>query len=163
MITPRLGRGFSIVVYSSIALSPSLFPKQAIGRRPMNSWIPTGLPCFVRIELLMELARMIALILLALNLLAALVKSKVDLKPEMPGSGSGCLCCSGVRGRVRFSNRLFCVQLYLLVPVDPQGNAGYPARDVDTVAPCRVSRLLAQEVFLSGRQAARSCGRWSGE
>jgi hypothetical protein len=42
---------------------------------------------------LMELARMIALILLALNLLAALVKSKVDLKPEMPGSGSGCLCC----------------------------------------------------------------------
>ena len=61
-----------------------------------------------------------------------------------------------VRGRVRFSNddRLFFVPALSLVPVNPQGNADYPARDVDTLAPCRVSRLLALEVSLPGRQAA---------
>jgi hypothetical protein len=105
---------------------------------------------------------MIALIFLALNLLAALVKSKSRLEAENAAFRQQLIVLQRkVRGRVRFSNddRLFFVQLYRyrslsLVPVDPQGNADYPARDIGAVAPCRVSRLLALEVLLSGRQAA---------
>ena len=96
---------------------------------------------------------MTALIFLALNLLAALVKSKSRLEAENAALRQQLIVLQRkMRGRVGFSNddRLFFVQLYRWFPSIPQGNADYPARDVDTVAPCRVSRLLALEVSLAG-------------
>ena len=100
---------------------------------------------------------MIALIFLALNLLAALVKSKSRLEVENAALRHQLIVLQRkVRGRVRFSNgdRLFFVKLYRTFPSILKAMLIYPARDVGAVAPCRVSRLLALEVLLSGRQAA---------
>jgi hypothetical protein len=57
---------------------------------------------------------MIALIFLALNLLAALVKSKSRLEAENAALRQQLIVLRKVRGRVRFSkdDRLFFVQLY---------------------------------------------------
>ncbi|MGA8156297.1 MAG: hypothetical protein WB822_08825 [Rhodoplanes sp.] len=96
---------------------------------------------------------MIALILLTLNLLAAIVKSKSRLEAENAALRQQLIVLQRkVRGRVRFSNtdRLFFVRLYRWFPsilkamliIRPETLVRW------------VSRLLALEVLLSGRQAA---------
>ena len=84
--------------------------------------LPVCIENLVRIELVMESRHawgMIALIFLALNLLAALVKSKSRLEAENAALRQPLMVLQRkVRGRVRFSNdgRLLFVQLYRWFP-----------------------------------------------
>ena len=69
---------------------------------------------------------MIALILLALNLVASLFKSKSRLEAENAARRLQLIVLRRkARGRVRLSrgDRLFFVQLYRMVSIDPQGNS----------------------------------------
>jgi len=107
---------------------------------------------------------MIALILLTLNLLAAIVKSKSRLEAENAALRQQLIVLQRkVRGRVRFSNtdRLFFVRLYRWFPsilkamliIRPETlvrwhRAGFAATGAGSLA-----------LWEAGRRSARSCGR----
>ena len=80
---------------------------------------------------------MIALIFLALNAVAALFKSKSRLEAENAALRQQLIVLRRkVHGRVRLSrgDRLFFVQLYNLVSIDPQGNSDRSPRDAGALA-----------------------------
>ena len=99
---------------------------------------------------------MAALIILLLNLAAALFKPKSRLEAENAALRHQLIVLQRqVRGRVRFANsdRLFFIQLYRWVSVSPQGDDDHPARNLDALAACRFSPLLALEIAEPGRPA----------
>ena len=85
---------------------------------------------------------MAALILLLLNLVASLFKSKSRLEAENAALREQLTVLQRkVRRRVRFTNhdRLFFIRLYRWFPVGPPGDQDHSARDAGALASCRIS------------------------
>ena len=104
---------------------------------------------------------MIALIRLLLAILKSPFKSKSRLEAENAALRRQLVVLQRkVKGRAAISNgdRLFFVQLYRWVPVDPRGPHDHPARDIGALASGRLSSLLALEVTATRRAAADSAG-----
>jgi hypothetical protein len=107
---------------------------------------------------------MIALILLALNLLAALVKSKIRLEAENAALRQQLRVLQRkVRGRVRFNNgdRLFFVQLYRWFPsiLKECGLSGPRRGCGGTVPGFAATGAGSLALWEAGRRSARSCER----
>ena len=104
---------------------------------------------------------MVALILLALNLMVAVFKSKSRLEAENAALRQQLIVLRRkLRGRAALtsSDRLFLRTVFILVPVDPEGHNDRLSRHARALASCRVSTLLALEVSLTGGSPSDRCG-----
>ncbi len=101
------------------------------------------------------LASMVALLLLALNLLAALFKSKSGLEAENAALRQQLIVLRRkVRGRIQLKGAIVCSSFNsIVVSVDPQADSHRPSRDAGALASSRVSPLLVLEVTRPGRSA----------
>jgi hypothetical protein len=100
---------------------------------------------------------MIALLSFVLAVLAAPFKSKSRLEAENAALRHQLIVLRRkMQGRVRLTNsdRWFLIQLYTMVPVDPEGSYDHPARDPRALASSRLSPLLAVEIAPAGRATA---------
>jgi hypothetical protein len=104
---------------------------------------------------------MAALILLLLNLVASLFKSKSRLEAENAALRQQLTVLQRkVRGRVRFTNhdRLFFIQLYRWFPSVLQAIKIIRPEDAGALASCRILSLLALEISELGRPTANQWG-----
>ena len=92
---------------------------------------------------------MIGLLCFVLAVLALPFKSKLRLEAENVVLRHQLIVLTRrLHGRVRFTNhdRWFLIQLYRWFPVNPAGSHNHSARDARSLAPGRLSLLLALEV-----------------